>query len=212
MVSAALHQLEGDSSHPAVLQDYANPLTRFSMQDYPEDGEGRMSQVHHGEKMLLGLPEKFAPPSVCVDKEIFFVNELLQQSSRDYFIPKKFFRGKLDGSLTAEVLALGHGVSKTEVSVLPIMQIVRLRYAHSSDTSLILNLLLFRFRHLRAHFRTYEQTARSYAWFSLVSSSPSLLIFVCADLSSKHPLLHMPCSCPTRCGKNRVGAWCSRSP
>jgi hypothetical protein len=65
------------------------------MQDYPEDGQGRMSQVHHGFKMLEGLPDHLAPPCVHVEHNIFFVDELLQQASKQYFIPKKFFQAKL---------------------------------------------------------------------------------------------------------------------
>ncbi|KIK75687.1 hypothetical protein PAXRUDRAFT_18776 [Paxillus rubicundulus Ve08.2h10] len=37
------------------------------------------------------------------------------QMSQDYFIPKKFFQVKLGGASEAEVLALGHSISKTEV-------------------------------------------------------------------------------------------------
>jgi len=98
-------------------QDYSNPLTCFSMQDYPEDGQGQMSQVHHGEKMLNDLPDGLAPPSVCVDSNIYFVNELLQRTSKDYFIPTKFFQANLGGGSETEVLALGHGVSRTCVSI-----------------------------------------------------------------------------------------------
>jgi len=70
------------------IKDYANPLTRFAMQDYPEDGGRGMSQVFNGEKMLFELP---SPPAAKVDGEIYFVNELLQDSSGDYFIPERFF-------------------------------------------------------------------------------------------------------------------------
>ncbi|KIJ11470.1 hypothetical protein PAXINDRAFT_84506, partial [Paxillus involutus ATCC 200175] len=99
----------------AIAMDFANPLTRFTMQDYPEDGQGRMSQVHHGNKMLEGLPDDLAPPCVHVGGSIFFVNELLQQTTRGYFIPKKFFQARLQSSKSAdaEVLALGHKVSLT---------------------------------------------------------------------------------------------------
>ncbi|KAL4065522.1 hypothetical protein V8B97DRAFT_2025781 [Scleroderma yunnanense] len=87
----------------AVAMDFANPLTHLTMQDYSEDGQGHMSQVHHGQKMLEELPDGLAPPSVCVNHDIYFVNELLQQSSKQYFIPKR------------QVLALGHKVSWIEV-------------------------------------------------------------------------------------------------
>ena len=88
------------------------------MQDYPEDGQGHMSQVHHGQKMLEELPDGLAPPSVRVNHDIYLVNELLQQSSKQYFIPKKFFQAKLGPTSETEVLALGHKVSWTEVSYL----------------------------------------------------------------------------------------------
>ncbi|KAG1735638.1 uncharacterized protein EDB91DRAFT_1250472 [Suillus paluster] len=72
----------------AVAKDYANPLTRFAMQDYPEDGDKGMSQVFNGDKMMFELP---SPPAAKVDGEIYFVNELLQDVSGDYFIPEHFF-------------------------------------------------------------------------------------------------------------------------
>ncbi|KIK81802.1 hypothetical protein PAXRUDRAFT_15051 [Paxillus rubicundulus Ve08.2h10] len=103
-----------NSVSKAITMDYANPLMCFSMQDYPEDGQGQMSQVHHGSKILEGLPDHLVPPCVCAGANVFFVNELLQRSSKDYFIPKKFFQAKLGGASEAEVLALGNGVSKTE--------------------------------------------------------------------------------------------------
>ena len=51
------------------------------MQEYPEDGQGQMSQVHHGSKMLEDLPDGLAPPCVRVDCVVYFVDELLQQST-----------------------------------------------------------------------------------------------------------------------------------
>jgi hypothetical protein len=82
------------ASSKILGQDYANPLTRMCMQDYPEDGQGSMSQAHHGKKML-DLPEGLAVPSVRVNKKIYFTGELLQQSSRSYFIPQQFFQAYL---------------------------------------------------------------------------------------------------------------------
>lgn len=71
-----------------MFQDYANPLTRFTMQDYPDNGGEGMSQVFNSTKMLLDLP---SPPVVHVDGTIYFINELLQESSKEYFIPERFF-------------------------------------------------------------------------------------------------------------------------
>ncbi|KAI9571213.1 hypothetical protein HD554DRAFT_1998148, partial [Boletus coccyginus] len=97
----------------AIAMDFANPLTRFAMQEYPEDGQGRMSQVHHGIKMLDDLPDTLAPPCVRVDYGIYFVNELLQQSTGQFFVPKKFFQARMQESSEPTVLALGHKASKT---------------------------------------------------------------------------------------------------
>ncbi|KAG2097248.1 uncharacterized protein F5147DRAFT_747487 [Suillus discolor] len=98
----------------AITKDYSNPLTQLTKWDYPEDGQGRMSQIHHGEKMLHGLPDNLATPSVHVDGNIFFVDELLQQMSKDYFIPKKFFQAQVSADHDAEILSLGHSVTWTE--------------------------------------------------------------------------------------------------
>lgn len=101
-------------------QDYANPLTRFAMQDFPEDGGDRMSQVFHGAKLLHELP---SPPSVRVDCNIYFIDELLQDMSGGYFIPERFFLasskvasgGLSDGhEETKELFALGRAVQRTE--------------------------------------------------------------------------------------------------
>ena len=91
------------------------------MQEYLKDREGCMSQVHHGSKMLEDLPDGLAPPCVHVDRAVYFVDELLQQSMGGYFIPKKFFQGRIlreQGSMEHTVFALGHKVSKTSVCLL----------------------------------------------------------------------------------------------
>ena len=87
------------------------------MQEYPEDGQGHMSQVHHGTKMLEDLPEDLAPPCVRVDHSVYFVNELLQQSMPgQYFIPKRFFQARLSThDEEPALLALGHPVSEIKV-------------------------------------------------------------------------------------------------
>ncbi|KAG2104655.1 uncharacterized protein F5147DRAFT_746517 [Suillus discolor] len=77
-----------------IAKDYANPLTRFAMQDYPEDCGKGMLQVFNSTKMLLDLP---SPPAARVDGMIYFVNELLQESSGAYFIPEQFFLGSPAG-------------------------------------------------------------------------------------------------------------------
>ena len=110
-----------------TFQDYASPLTRLAMQDFPEDGGKGMSQVFNGEKMLLELP---SPPAAQVDGNVYFVGELLQESSGGYFIPERFFLSSpLDTSTvvpespseqtptgTKELFALGWSAVRTDVS------------------------------------------------------------------------------------------------
>ncbi|KAG2156935.1 uncharacterized protein EDB93DRAFT_1247115 [Suillus bovinus] len=100
----------------AVAKDYANPLTHFAMQDYPEDGGRGMSQVFNGEKMLFELP---SPPAAKVNGEIYFIKELLQDSSGDYFIPEHFFFASYASEPTSDtadklLYALGRAVQRTE--------------------------------------------------------------------------------------------------
>lgn len=90
------------------------------MQDFPEDGGSGMSQVFHGEKILHERP---SPPSVCVNGNVYYVDELLQDSSGAYFIPERFFLTSpsvASGSGgrpadTKELFALGHTAEQTEV-------------------------------------------------------------------------------------------------
>jgi hypothetical protein len=88
------------------------------MSDYPIDGGAGMSQVHHGEKMLIDTPPGTTTPTVRVNGKIFFVGELLQCASGAYFIPERFFQrdqALLDAPPTAAVYALGRDVKHTDV-------------------------------------------------------------------------------------------------
>ncbi|KIN94074.1 hypothetical protein M404DRAFT_169267 [Pisolithus tinctorius Marx 270] len=103
----------------SIAKDYANPLTRFAMQDFPEDGGEGMSQVFNGGKLLHELP---SPPAIRVDGTVYFVDELLQECSGDYFFPEHFFlaapeaiAGSATGFLpTKAVYALGWAATRTE--------------------------------------------------------------------------------------------------
>ncbi|KAG1851927.1 hypothetical protein F4604DRAFT_1883535 [Suillus subluteus] len=100
----------------AIAKDYANPLTRFVMQDYPEDGGKGMSQVFNGEKMLFEHP---SPPAAKVNGEIYFVNELLQDASGDYFTLERFFLASYtstNDSADKQLHALGRAVQRTQSS------------------------------------------------------------------------------------------------
>ncbi|KAG1887244.1 hypothetical protein F4604DRAFT_1917054 [Suillus subluteus] len=101
----------------AIAKDYANPLTRLAMQDYPEDGGKGMSQVFNGRKMLLDL---LSPPAVQVNRTMYFTDELLQESSGGYFIPNRFFLAAGDTpadtteSCDKVLYALGRAAQRTE--------------------------------------------------------------------------------------------------
>ena len=109
-----------DSALSHIIQNYADPLTRFAMQDYPEDGGKGMSQVFHGNKMLTEAP---SPPVVQVDGTIYYSDEILQEASGGYFIPEQFFlatRTATGNSVTEnanakETFALGQSTVRTEV-------------------------------------------------------------------------------------------------
>ena len=81
------------------MQDYANPITRFAIWDYPIDGKGGTSQVFHGSKML-DISSALVVPTVCVNDHIFFVDELLQTQDGTYFIPERFFYRLPDHAVT----------------------------------------------------------------------------------------------------------------
>ena len=91
------------------------------MQDYPEDGGVGKNEVFNGEKMLLDIPSEVVTCTVRVNGLIFFVDELLQCSSGEYFIPERFFYSKsmdsaADSLQDRELFALGYDVSYSEVS------------------------------------------------------------------------------------------------
>ncbi|KAF8840259.1 hypothetical protein BDN67DRAFT_880617, partial [Paxillus ammoniavirescens] len=98
----------------AIAKDYANPLTCYAMEDYPEDTGSCMSQVFNGEKMLL---EVLSPPAARVEGKIYFVDELLQERSGTYFIPEHFFyasyQASSDPSEPEKLYALGQEVERT---------------------------------------------------------------------------------------------------
>ena len=106
-------------SHNHRAQDYANPLTRFAMRDYPHDDGPGMSQIHNGQKMLLDLPQHVTTPTVRVDDRIYFVGELLQRKSGAYFIPERFFTrntGGLGPGQQQELFSLGRSAVRSSVS------------------------------------------------------------------------------------------------
>ena len=118
-VGLVLHNEGNRCSHNHRAQDYANPLTRFAMRDYPHDDGPRMSQIHNGQKMLLDLPRHVTTPTVRVDDRIYFVGELLQRKSGAYFIPERFFTrntGEQGPGQQQELFSLGRNAVRSSVS------------------------------------------------------------------------------------------------
>ena len=89
------------------------------MQHYPTNAGTHMSEVQHGAKMLVDLPPEQGSPMVQVNSQSFFIHELLQLQSGEFFIPRRFFRncpsGVSNGSIE-ELMALGLLVENTTVS------------------------------------------------------------------------------------------------
>ena len=99
-------------------QDFANPVTRLAMQDYPVDAGKTMAQVFSGEKLLLKASVETRPPAARVQGKIFFINELMQLSNGKYFIPEMFFCEVLNeagGNKEQNLFALGTMVDLTVV-------------------------------------------------------------------------------------------------
>ncbi|KAF8868695.1 hypothetical protein BD779DRAFT_1459482 [Infundibulicybe gibba] len=108
----------------AISLDYANPLTRLAMTDYPKNEGSYFSDHFSGEKMLFASDD-IATPSVSIDKKIFFVDELLQCRNGQYFIPQRFFYSRPASIYGPEntresdpewlLCAAGFGVERTEL-------------------------------------------------------------------------------------------------
>lgn len=149
------------------------------MQDYPEDGQGRMSQVQHGSKMLVGLPDNLALPSVRVDGKVFFVNELLQQDTKGYFIPTRLFQAQVGPTPESEVLSLEYRVSQTDVST----ETCRSSRLHPSLCRKGLWLILSKSSSLcqpfLAHSRSFQVVLIHQKSCSQVRFMPALCIVIC---------------------------------
>ena len=79
-----------------VVQDYSNLITQFAMQDYPVSSGNGMKEAF--EKMLIDIPSGMATQTVHISRQLFYLNELLQQKLGEY------------------LYTLGHEVEKSDVS------------------------------------------------------------------------------------------------
>ncbi|KAF7967502.1 hypothetical protein HWV62_34048 [Athelia sp. TMB] len=70
--------------------DMSNPITRPDMVFYPEDGEGRLGEVWHGNKMLRDILDALLSPTLRHDKKIYWVDELVKRAGGQWFIPKRW--------------------------------------------------------------------------------------------------------------------------
>lgn len=76
---------------------------------YPEDSEGQLREVWHGEKMLHDVPDHILTPTLCFKNTIYWVDELVKRSGNRWFIPKRWItrRGRPH--------AVGYHVRESEV-------------------------------------------------------------------------------------------------
>lgn len=76
---------------------------------YPEDGEGKLQEVWHGEKMLRDVPDDVLTPTLRFNGTIYWVDELVKRSKNRWFIPKRWIthRGRPH--------AVGYHVIESEV-------------------------------------------------------------------------------------------------
>ncbi|KAK1217706.1 hypothetical protein PQX77_019637 [Marasmius sp. AFHP31] len=96
----------------AIAKDFSNPITRFAMTEYPQDGQKCMSELRNGRKWLVDLPRELLTATAHVNNKLYFVGELLMCR---------------DGGPPIDILfALGHMVQETtdgfvagEMAVIP---------------------------------------------------------------------------------------------
>lgn len=68
---------------------------------------------------MLDIPQGSTSPSVRVDGKVYFVGELLQSVSGEYFIPERFFQRLEAGTSAvkeAVLYSIGRDVRRSEVS------------------------------------------------------------------------------------------------
>lgn len=58
-----------------TLKDITNPVTQPDMVFYPENGEGRMEEVWHGNKMLHNIPDHLLSPTFKYNNKIHWENK-----------------------------------------------------------------------------------------------------------------------------------------
>lgn len=95
-----------------MLQDMSNPVTRPDMVFYPEDGQGRLAEVWHGNKMLHNVPDALLLPTLRHNQKIYWVNKLVKRADGLWFIPKRWI------TRNGHPFAVGHHVRSTEVGFL----------------------------------------------------------------------------------------------
>ncbi|KAF8595089.1 hypothetical protein BDV93DRAFT_457643, partial [Ceratobasidium sp. AG-I] len=82
-----------NSVKSALRQDLSNSELREKMEFYPTDGESGVNEVWDGEKLSHGLCPEQLTPMVTSDAGIqYFVNELCELGSGEFFIPEMFLR------------------------------------------------------------------------------------------------------------------------
>lgn len=57
---------------------------------YPEDGEGKLSEAWHGDKMLRDIPDHLLSPTLRHAGKVYWVDELVKRTEDRWFLPKRW--------------------------------------------------------------------------------------------------------------------------
>ncbi|KAF8214703.1 hypothetical protein K438DRAFT_2138088 [Mycena galopus ATCC 62051] len=96
----------------SIKKDMANPYTRDGMVFYPEDGENKLGQVWHGDKMLRDIPDHLLSPTIRHKGVIYYVNELVKRTEDRWFLPKRWLTRTVKNNTM--MLASGYHVLDTD--------------------------------------------------------------------------------------------------
>lgn len=91
----------------------SNPVTRSGMVFYPDDTDGRLGEVWHGDKMLRDIPNHLLTPTIRHKGVVYYVDELVKMEGDRWFVPLRWVTrdaGKV-------MCAVGHHVFDSPVRI-----------------------------------------------------------------------------------------------
>ncbi|KAG8762734.1 hypothetical protein FRC12_008883 [Ceratobasidium sp. 428] len=75
-----------------LTQDFANPSVRQHLEFYPNECDGHVSEIWHGEKMTLGENREQLTPMASYGGRSFFVNEISLLDDGSFFLVDMFLK------------------------------------------------------------------------------------------------------------------------